>query len=56
MRQDTVALVQQALASGTSPYVLVNNRAEGCAPLTVQALTAELHKEPSLEGRHESVQ
>src|SRR5262245_59096137 len=43
MRQDTVALVQQALAADTSPYVLVNNRAEGCAPLTVQALTDELH-------------
>ena len=43
MRLDTVALIQQALASGTAPYVLVNNRAEGCAPLTVQALTAELH-------------
>lgn len=43
MRQDTVALVQQALAAGASPYVLVNNRAEGCAPLTVQALTALLH-------------
>lgn len=42
MRQDTIDLVQQALASGTSPYVLVNNRAEGCAPLTVQALTAAL--------------
>jgi len=48
MRQDTVTLVQQALAAGTSPYILVNNRAEGCAPLTVQALTAELHKEASL--------
>jgi len=44
MRQDTVTLVQQALASGTSPYVLVNNRAEGCAPLTVQALTAALQR------------
>jgi uncharacterized protein YecE (DUF72 family) len=44
MRQDTVALIQQALAAGTSPYVLVNNRAEGCAPLTVQALTAGLQK------------
>jgi uncharacterized protein YecE (DUF72 family) len=44
MRQDTIALVQQAIASGTSPYVLVNNRAEGCAPLTVQALTAALQR------------
>jgi len=44
MRQDTIALVQHAMASGTSPYVLVNNRAEGCAPLTVQALTAALQR------------
>jgi len=43
MRQDTVAVVQQAVAAGTSPHVLVNNRAEGCAPLTVQALTDEPH-------------
>lgn len=48
MRQDTVTLARQALAAGVSPYVLVNNRAEGCAPLTVQALTAELPKEPLL--------
>jgi uncharacterized protein YecE (DUF72 family) len=42
MRQDTVVLIQRALAAGTSPYILVNNRAEGCAPLTIQALTADL--------------
>jgi hypothetical protein len=48
MRQDTITLVQQSLAAGTSPYLLVNNRAEGCAPLTVQALSAELHKDASV--------
>jgi len=48
MRRDTITLIQQALAAGTSPYVLVNNRAEGCAPLTVQALAAEFHKDASL--------
>lgn len=42
MRQDTTALVRQAMAQGTQAYVLVNNRAEGCSPLTIQALTADL--------------
>jgi uncharacterized protein YecE (DUF72 family) len=42
MRQDTTALVQQAAAQGKSVYVLVNNRAEGCSPLTIQALVAGL--------------
>lgn len=42
MRQDTTALIQQAVAQGKSPYVLVNNRAEGCSPLTIQALVAGL--------------
>ena len=42
MRQDTTALVQQAVAQGKSAYVLVNNRAEGCSPLTIQDLVAGL--------------
>ncbi|MEQ1795772.1 MAG: DUF72 domain-containing protein, partial [Nitrospira sp.] len=42
MRQDAVALVTQAAAGGTSAYVLVNNRSEGCSPLTVQALVEAL--------------
>lgn len=42
MRQDTVALVKQAEADGRSAYVLVNNRSEGCSPLTVQALLETL--------------
>jgi uncharacterized protein YecE (DUF72 family) len=42
MRRETIALVRQAVADGTSPYVLVNNRAEGCAPQTVQAIVAGL--------------
>jgi uncharacterized protein YecE (DUF72 family) len=40
MRQDTTTLVQQVMAQGKSAYVLVNNRAEGCSPLTIQALVA----------------
>jgi hypothetical protein len=42
MRQDTTALVQQVVAQGKSAYVLVNNQAEGCSPLTIQALVAGL--------------
>jgi uncharacterized protein YecE (DUF72 family) len=42
MRQDTTVLVQQAVAQGKSAYVLVNNRAEGCSPLTIQSLVAGL--------------
>ncbi|MGH7146827.1 MAG: DUF72 domain-containing protein [Nitrospiraceae bacterium] len=38
MRQDTVSLVKQAVAENRRAYVLVNNRSEGCAPLTIQAM------------------
>ena len=38
MRDDTVQLIRKAVAQERRAYVLVNNRAEGCAPLTVQAL------------------
>jgi uncharacterized protein YecE (DUF72 family) len=43
MRKDTVNLVKQAMAENRQAYVLVNNRSEGNAPLTIQALTAALH-------------
>ena len=42
MRQETIALVKQASAESRSSYVLVNNRSEGCSPLTVQALIEAL--------------
>ena len=42
MRADTIALVKQAVAQQRTAYVLVNNRSEGSAPLTVQALVDEL--------------
>ena len=41
MRKETVQLVRQAVSAGRRAYVLVNNRAEGNAPLTLQCL-AEL--------------
>ena len=37
-RRDTVGLVKQAVAENRRAYVLVNNRSEGNAPLTVEAL------------------
>jgi uncharacterized protein YecE (DUF72 family) len=43
IRSDTVQLVRQAVGMGRHVYVLVNNRAEGNAPLTVQALSEMLH-------------
>ena len=42
MRRETMQLVRQAVGAGRRAYVLVNNRAEGNAPLTVQALTEML--------------
>lgn len=42
MRNDTVRLIREAVARERRAYVLVNNRAEGCAPLTVQALVETL--------------
>jgi hypothetical protein len=42
MRQETEHLVRQAVSEGRHAYVLVNNRAEGNAPLTVEALAGML--------------
>ncbi len=42
MRQETVDLIRQATTTNTSAYVLVNNRSEGCSPLTVQAIVEAL--------------
>ena len=42
MPKDTVSLIQEATAENRSTYVLVNNRAEGNAPLTIQALIDRL--------------
>jgi hypothetical protein len=42
MRRETVHLVRQAVSEGRRAYVLVNNRSEGNAPLTVHALAGML--------------
>jgi len=47
MRQETVILAKQALAEGKSTYVLVNNRSEGCSPLTIQALVETMQEPPA---------
>ena len=39
MRRETVELVRKAVAENRWAYVLVNNRTEGNAPLTIQALS-----------------
>ena len=45
MRRDTVELVRKAVEQGRKAYVLVNNRSEGNAPLTIQALSEQLRAE-----------
>jgi hypothetical protein len=42
MRRETVQLVREAVSEGRRAYVLVNNRSEGNAPLTVQGLSEML--------------
>ena len=42
MRGEVVALTARALARGRRVYVLVNNKAEGSSPLTVEALAERL--------------
>ncbi len=38
MRDEVVTLTARALAHGRKVYVLVNNKAEGSSPLTIEAL------------------
>jgi hypothetical protein len=45
MRNEAVVLIKDAIAQNRRVYVLVNNRLEGNAPLTVQALTNLLRTE-----------
>jgi uncharacterized protein YecE (DUF72 family) len=50
MRRNTVELVRQAVREERRAYVLVNNRAEGNAPLTIQALADGLRRSESTQG------
>jgi uncharacterized protein YecE (DUF72 family) len=45
MRTETLRLVRQSVAENRRSHVLVNNRSEGSAPLTVQALVDQLKTE-----------
>jgi hypothetical protein len=42
MRRDVVRLVRHITEAGADAFILVNNRSEGCAPLTIRALAREL--------------
>lgn len=42
MRQDAVRLAKRAINRSGTAYILINNRAEGCAPLTVAAIGSEI--------------
>lgn len=42
MQREAVQLVRQAVRAGRCGYVLVNNRAEGNPPLTVEGLVEML--------------
>ena len=50
MRRETVHLVRQAVSEGRRASVLVNNRSEGNALLTIQVLTDQLRDTPILCG------
>jgi uncharacterized protein YecE (DUF72 family) len=45
MRRQVVGLIREALRVGSETFVLVNNKAEGCAPLTIRALAELLANE-----------
>ena len=45
MRKETVTFIKQAVEENRKVYVLVTNRSEGNAPLTVQALLSHLRHE-----------
>ena len=44
LRREAVQVVRQAVTEGRRAYVLVNNRAEGNAPLTVEGLVGMLRE------------
>lgn len=54
MRSQTVDLVREAVSRRIRAYVLVNNRTEGNAPLTIQALVDALQNEVADSGTFRS--
>ena len=55
MRAETVELVKQAVSRRLRVYVLVNNRTEGNAPLTIQALVDMLRSDEISVPTHHPV-
>ena len=51
MRSQVVSLARAAIETGIPVSVLVNNKAEGCSPLTIRAL-AEMLADMLGSGRH----
>jgi len=49
MRRDTVALIREGLRQARNLYVLVNNRTEGSAPLTIQAIVDQMAERRNAE-------
>jgi uncharacterized protein YecE (DUF72 family) len=47
MRRQVVALARRGASLGRDVFVLVNNKAEGCSPLTIRALAELLAEEPA---------
>jgi uncharacterized protein YecE (DUF72 family) len=45
MRRDVQRLVRRALERRSEAYIIVNNRAEGCAPLTIRAIAEAIASE-----------
>ena len=50
MRREVAALALTAAAKNRPVYILVNNKAEGCSPLTIRALAEILAGEGSVES------
>jgi uncharacterized protein YecE (DUF72 family) len=46
MRGEVVDLIRRSVSAGREVSVLVNNKAEGCSPLTIRALAERLAGEP----------
>ncbi len=45
MREEVVRVIRAALGAGREVFVLVNNKAEGCSPLTIRALAERVAEE-----------
>lgn len=48
MRRDTINLIRRATGEGLSAFVIVNNRSEGNAPLTIRGLVDSLSSAPDM--------